>query len=188
MRKRLFYPKKEPGNHRLAIFGGLLCASVIAIAAGVFVHRDSDFALVLATAQDCRRAFDEDKCGAIVANAIAIHTSSAPRYGEERVCELSHGAGACSPVKLFNSTFYAPTFAVVAVARGTDDAKSMVPLYLAPQSKGAHNAQEGRRVFYHGIAVGVLHQRQFGGAGISQLTDLTGQPLTSDAVRKLRRS
>lgn len=186
MKKRLFYAKREPRSYRVAIFGAVLCAAVVAIAAGVLVRRDPDFALVLATAQDCRRAFDEDKCGAIVANAIAVHTSSAPRYGEQRVCELSHGQDACSPVKVFNATFYAPTVAVVAVARGAgDDAKGMVPLYFEPKGRAA---EEGRRVYFHGIAVGVLHQKRFGGAGISQLTDLTGQPLTSDAVRKLRRS
>ena len=186
MRKRLFYSKRETSNTGVIAFVSVLGLAFVAIGAGVFFHRDRDFALVLATTQDCRRAFDEGKCGEIVANAIAIHTSSAPRYGEERVCEMTHGEGACSPVKLFNATFYAPTVAVVAVARGAgDDAKGLVPLYLAPKSKAS---QEGRRVFYHGIAVGVLHQRQFGGAGISQLTDLAGQPLTSDAVRKLRRS
>jgi uncharacterized protein YgiB involved in biofilm formation len=186
MRKRLFYNKRETSSFGVTAFVVVLGLAVVSIAAGVFVHRDGDFALVLATAQDCRRAFDEDKCGAIVANAIAIHTSSAPRYGEQRVCELSHGRDACSPVKVFNATFYAPTVAVVAVARGAgDDAKGMVPLYLEPKGRAA---EDGRRVFFHGIAVGVLHQRQFGGAGISQLTDLAGQPLTSDAVRKLRRS
>ncbi len=186
MRKRLFYNKRETRSYGVTAFVVVLGLAVVSIAVGVFVHRDGDFALVLATTQDCRRAFDDAQCGAIVANAIAIHTSSAPRYGEERVCEMTHGQGACSPVKLFNATFYAPTVAVVAVARGAGgDAKSMVPLYLAPKSKAG---QEGRRVFFHGIAVGVLHQRQFGGAGISQLTDLSGQPLTSDAVRKLRRS
>jgi uncharacterized protein YgiB involved in biofilm formation len=187
MRKRLFYNKRETSSTGVIAFVAVLGLSFVAIGASVFFHRDGDFALVLATSQDCRRAFDEGRCGAIVANAIAIHTSSAPRYGEERVCEMTHGQGACSPVKLFNATFYAPTVAVVAVARGADgdDTKGMVPLYLEPKARGP---QDGRRVFYHGIAVGVLHQRQFGGAGISQLTDLSGQPLTSDAVRKLRRS
>ncbi|MEQ1865304.1 MAG: DUF1190 domain-containing protein [Micropepsaceae bacterium] len=186
MRKRLFYSKRETSSTGVIAFVSVLGLAIVAIGAGVFFQRDADFALVLATAQDCRRAFDDDKCGAIVANAIAIHTSSAPRYGEERVCEMTHGQGACSPVKLFNATFYAPTVAVVAVARGAgDDAKGLVPLYLEPKARAR---QDGRRVFYHGIAVGVLHQRQFGGAGISQLTDLAGQPLTSDAVRKLRRS
>jgi len=185
MKKRLFYAKRETRSYRVATFVAVLCGTVVAIAAGVLAQREPDFALVLATTQDCRRAFDEDHCRAIVANALGIHTSSAPRYSEKRVCEMNHGANACAPVTLLNTTFFAPEVAVVALARGAgDDAKAMVPLYLEPKDKAS---QDGRRVFYHGIAVGVLHQKKFGGAEVSMLTDLSGKPLTSDAVRKLRR-
>ena len=185
MKKRLFYSKRETSSKPLMAFAALLCLVLGAIVWGVFLRPAADYALVLATAQDCKRAFSEEQCFAIVASAVAIHTNSAPRYPDRRICEMSHGAGNCAPVKMLNTTFFAPEVAVVALARGAGaDTKGIVPLYLGPQDKGS---EDGRRAYYHGIAVAVLQHKKFGGAGISMLKDLAGKPFTSDAVRKLRR-
>lgn len=166
-------------------FGAAIFVVLGGIVWGVFLRPAADYAMVLATAQDCKRAFSEEQCFAIVANAVAIHTNSAPRYPDRRICEMSHGAGSCGPVKLLNTTFFAPEVAVVAVARGAGtDTKGMLPLYLEPQNKASEN---GRKAYYHGIAVAVLQQKKFGGAGISMLKDFAGKPFTSEAVRKLRR-
>ena len=184
MKKRLFYSKRDSRNYPVAVFIALLVAALAAIGWGVLARSAPDYALVLATTQDCARAFNDKKCVAIVADAIAIHTNSAPRYAEKRVCELNHGAGGCTSVTLLNTTFFAPEVAVVALARGAgDDTQAIVPLYVEPGDKAS---LDGRRVYYHGLVVCVLHQKKFGGAGISMLTDLSGHPLTSDAVRKLR--
>jgi len=186
MRKRLFHTKRGGGGIGVFVFVALLCGAVAAIGAGVVMHRGPDTAFVIATTQDCRRAFDEAKCQAIAASALAVHANSAPRYAQERVCELNFGLGACTSVSVLNMTFFAPEVAVVVMARdAADDAKALVPLYFEPDGKG-ESVDEARRVYYRGAAVGVLHRKRFAGAGISMLTDLSGKPLSSSAVRRLR--
>lgn len=188
MTKRVF-AKRRSGGHGLIAFVAILVLAVVGIAAGVTWHRDGDYALVVATTQDCRRAFDDATCRAIVDRATAIHAGSAPRFADQRVCELTYGYGGCTTVAVLNTSFYAPQVAVVALARdaGTD-AKSMLPLYFGPYDERKAESADGRPVYYHGIAVGLLRQPRIGGASVSMLTDLAGKPLSSDVVRRLRRS
>ena len=186
MRKRLFYHKRDGSSVGTAVFVAVLCGAVVAIGAGLLTHRAADTALVMATTEDCRRAFSETTCEAIITNAFALHAGSAPRYRDKAVCELDFGDGGCSPVALLNTTFFAPTVAAVVSTRDMPaDARGLVPLYFEPHGKVRD--VDGRRVFYRGVAVGFLSHKRFGGAGMSMLTDLSGKPLTSDAVRKLRR-
>jgi len=185
MRKRLFYQKRGGFSVGTVVFVAVLCGAVVAIGAGLLTHRAPDTALVMATTEDCRRAFSETTCEAIIANAIAVHAGSAPRYRERQVCELDFGDGGCAPVALLNMTFYAPSVAAVVSTRDMPaDGRGLVPLYFEPRGK---SGDESRRVFYRGIAVGVLSHKRFGGAGMSMLRDQAGKPLTSEAVRKLRR-
>src|SRR6185295_11180472 len=162
MRKRLLYQKRGGPSTGMVVFVTLLCGAVVAIGAGLMTRRSTDTALVMATTEDCRRAFSETTCEAILANAIALHAGSAPRYRDRRVCELDFGEGGCTPVALLNTTFYAPTVAAVVSTRDMpSDARGLVPLYFEPHGK-ARDA--GRRVFYRGIAVGFLNQKRVGGA------------------------
>lgn len=185
MRKRLFHPKRGGGSVAVGAFVAVLAGALAAIAAGVIMHRPSDTALVIATTQDCRRAFSEEKCNAIMAQAMAIHASSAPRYTDAGLCELNFGVGGCAPISLLNTTFFAPAVAAIASTRDTAQA-TLVPLYLEPKASVDDDSQ-GLRVFYRGLAVGVLHRRRFAGAELSSLTDLGGKPMTSAEVRKLTR-
>ena len=176
------------GNIGLIVLVVLLVSAFVAIVAGVVLRREPDFALVLATPQDCLRAFDDAKCREIVSRALAVHAESAPRFGDQRICELDYGDGGCTQVSLMNAVFFAPAVAAIVIARGAnDDPAGMVPLYFEAGDKtGAQG--DGRRVFFHGLAIGILHDKRFGGAAISVLTDLQGKPLTSEAVRRIRRS
>jgi len=183
MRKRLFYQKRSGPSAGVAVFVTALCGAVVALGAGVLTHRGRDTALVIATTEDCRRAFSQTACESIIANAMALHAGSAPRYRDERVCEMDFGEGGCSPVALLNTTFFAPNVAAVVSARDTAD--GLVPLYFEPHGK---TQDDRRRVFYRGVAVGFFSHKRFGGAGMSMVTDPSGKPLTSEAVRKLRRS
>src|SRR5258706_4382754 len=179
-------PEAEERSWGLIVFVALLVAGVVAIVAALLFRSDPDFALVFAAPQDCLRAYSDAKCREIVARAVAIHGTSAPRYGDQRVCELDYGEGECIPVAAMGGSFFAPGVAAIVVARGAiDDPSSMVPLYFGPPNS-ATQSDDGRRVFYHGLAVGILRNKRFGGAPISILTDLAGKPLTSDAVRRMR--
>jgi uncharacterized protein YgiB involved in biofilm formation len=176
----------EPKERNIAyiVVGALLAIIFVAIVVAVFMRREPDYALVLATPQDCLRAFDDTKCRAIVARAMEVHAASAPRFDDGNVCEMQFGAGGCTPVALLNASFYAPSIAAVVIARGkVDDPKAMVPLYFSGRPTAE---QDGRRVYYRGLAVGILRSKRIGGAPISVLTDLDGKPLTSDTIKRLR--
>jgi hypothetical protein len=186
--KRVF-AKRRNGSRGFVAFIVILVIAFVGITVGVTWHRDSDYALVMATTQDCRRAFDDATCRTIADRAREIHAGSAPRYTDERVCEMTYGAGGCVPVAVLNASFYAPQMAAVAMARDSGgDAKSIVPLHFGPLDVLEAQRMDGRRVYYHGLAVGVLRQPRIGGAGVSMLIDLSGKPVTSDAVKRLRRS
>ncbi len=181
-------PEVEERSWGLIAFVALLVVGVVAIVAALIFRSEPDFALVFAAPQDCLRAYSDAKCREIVARAVAIHGTSAPRYGDQRICELDYGEGECTPVAAMGGSFFAPGVAAIVIARGAiDDPAGMVPLYFGPPNSTA-KSDDGRRVYYHGMAVGILRDKRFGGAPISVLTDLAGQPLTSDAVRRMRRS
>ena len=181
------FGKRRNGNTGLIAFVAVLVLAAGGIAFAVVFHRGNDYALVFATTQDCRRAFDDATCKAIVERALAVHAGSAPRFAEQRVCELTYGYGGCTTVAVLNTSFYAPQVAVVALARDAgSDAKAMLPLYFGPYDERKGEGAEGRPVYYRGAVVGQLRQPRIGGASVSMLTDLTGRPLSSDAVRQLR--
>ena len=174
----------EGPNYAFIVIVALLIVSAIAIVTAVIMRREPDYALVLATPQDCLRAFDDTKCRAIVAKAMEVHASTAPRFADQRVCEMQFGAGNCTPAAGFGTTFYLPSIAAIVLVRGnTDDPRGMLPLYFDANDDGK---ADGRRVVFHGHTVGILHDKRFGGAPISVLTDLTGKPVTSAMVKRLR--
>jgi len=162
-------------------------ALLIILATGLAVwRRGAGPAIVMATTEDCRRSFDDAGCRAIVARAQSIHAATAPTFAQRSVCDFVYGAGACAPLKLemIELTLFAP--AIVAIA--TDlAARDILPLYLGPASaEGGDKAGGARRVYYRGAAVGWLGRQRVGGAEVPILTDLTGETLTVEAVRKLR--
>jgi uncharacterized protein YgiB involved in biofilm formation len=171
-------------NYAFYVVGVLLIVAVAAIVIALLVRREPDYALVLATPQDCLRAFDDTKCRAIVAHAMDIHAATAPRFDDQRICEMQYGAGNCTPVSMLNAVFYAPAIAAIVIARARAGAKAeMLPLYYDSADRGG---ADGRRVFYAGRAVGILHDKRFGGAAISVLTDLSGKPFSSTAIAHFR--
>lgn len=176
-------PESEGRNYTFIAVVAVLLIAVVAILAALITRREPDFALVLATPQDCLRAFDDTKCREVVARAVAIHAATAPHFSDARVCEMEFGA--CTPIAALNTTFFAPNVAAIVIAKGqVDDPKAMIPLYFG--SRGADDRRDGRRVYYHGLAVGILYSKRFGGAAISTLTDMSGKPLSSEMIKRMR--
>lgn len=172
----------------LAIFVIVLVIAAVGVVVAALWHRDPDSALVLATHHDCLRSFDADQCEAIVHAALAIHARTAPGFVEQNTCELSFGAGACRQVTQGTGMgrAFAPDIAVILASRdGDNDEDSLLPLYFGPKREAGLRV-EGRRIYYHGLAVGVLSEVKFGGAEISRVVDLAGKPMTSAVVKKLR--
>ena len=178
-------PEAEGRSYASIVLLTLLVVGFVAIVVAVVMRREPDFALVLATPQDCLRSFDETKCRDIVSRASEIHAATAPRFDDPQVCAMQFGPGACTSVALLNASFFAPSIAAIVVAKGKiDDPKAMVPLYFGSRDTGDQN--DGRRVYYRGLAVGILYGKRFGGAAISVLTDLAGKPLTSETIKRIR--
>ena len=75
--------------------------------------------------------------------------------------------------------------AAVEHGMGDGDRRDLLPLYFG---KGAVKDESTRRVYFRGVAVGVLSQDKFGGAQISRIVDVNGKSISSGAIRKLRRS
>jgi uncharacterized protein YgiB involved in biofilm formation len=178
--------KVDAGDYRLAIFVGVLVVVAAIVVFAALRHRGPDTALVLATDQDCLRAFDKEACEQIVSNALAIHARTAPSFHTQRVCELSFGEGGCRQVKdsVFGGQAYAPKVAAVLASRD-GDRRDLLPLYFG---RGTKDNESTRRVYFRGVAIGMLSQDKFGGAQISRIVDVKGKPISSSAVRKLRRS
>jgi len=175
-------PESEERSYATIVVGALLAVAFVAIVVAVIMRREPDYALVLATPQDCLRAFDDAKCRAIVARATEVHASTAPRFDDQSLCEMQFGT--CTSVTLLNASFYAPNIAAIVIARGkVDDPKAMLPLYFSGRPSGQ---EDGRRVNYQGRVIGILRNKRFGGAPISILTDLAGKPLTSETIKRLR--
>ena len=163
---------------------GVLLFLALSLSFGI-AHRTPDHAIVLLTSEDCRRAFDDWGCRAIVARAQAIHANTAPNFSTRQTCEFAYGPGSCSVLKsgIIELPLFAPTMIAVAV---TADSRAVLPLYLGPA--GAHDAETeaGRAVYYHGRLIGRLSQPRVGGADTGLLTDRNGEPLTAASVRQLR--
>jgi uncharacterized protein YgiB involved in biofilm formation len=177
-------PRAEERSYASIVLISLIVIAFVAIVVAVVVRREPDYALVLATPQDCLRAFDDAKCRDIVARAMAIHTATAPRYATQELCALEFGADGCTSFTSLNDTFFAPSAAAIVVDREKlDDPKGMVPLYYGSRDQGN---ETGRQVSYRGLAVGKLRIGRFGGASMSILADLKGRPLTSESIKALR--
>lgn len=181
----IFGGKWDADDVKVAVFVACLVIGAAVVLFAALRHRAPDTALVLATDQDCLRAFDAAACEKIVASAFAIHARTAPSFYSAQLCEMNFGAGGCRAVKdsVFGDGAYAPKVAAVVAARNGDQ-RDLLPVYFGPHSA---SDQGPRRVYYRGVAVGTLAQDRFGGAQISRLVDLKGAPITSATVRKLRR-
>jgi hypothetical protein len=166
----------------LTLVGGLLCVCVVAVIAFVMTYRERDNALVLATAQDCLRVSDPGECRMFVDRALEIHARYAPRFPLMRMCEQDFGEGACREIGLYGDVFFAPkVVAIVAARHELTIPTGIVPVYAGPPSSSD-------RVYFRGKPVGRFLSRRFGGAEISSMLDLDGQPVTGAWVHKLRKS
>src|SRR5689334_22711278 len=95
--------ESEGGRTAFIVALALLGVAVVAIVIALFLRREPDYALVLATPQDCLRAFDDAKCRRIVALAMEVHASTAPRFDDQNVCAMQFG-GACTAIALLSTT------------------------------------------------------------------------------------
>ena len=173
----------------LAVFGGALALVAMLVVAGALWHRPSDAAVVLATSNDCLRVFDAATCRTVVGESMAFHARTAPRFMDRRLCAMTYGEDGCREVPGLGSAppAYVPNIAVILSTRAkAGESQVFVPLYFG-RPRAGETAETGRRVFYRGRAVGDFMENKFGGARISRVNDLSGQPFTSANVRRLRR-
>lgn len=183
MKSRDAAEDREERNYASYVIVALLLAVVAAIGIGVMMQRDPDYALVLATPQDCLRAFDDAKCRAIVAQAMEVHAATAPHATDLATCEMQYGSGNCLSARASGAAVYVPAIAAIVLTRvNGGKERQMVPFYFDSRDS---SDEQGRRVLFHGRIVGILRGKRFGGTGISMMTDLTGKPITSEAIRNL---
>ena len=171
------------------LFGGALALIAVSVVAGALWHKPADSALVIATSGDCLRVFDAGICQQIVDASLEIHARTAPRYLDETLCALSYGADGCRAIagRAGAPAAFVPQIAVILSTRAkADGPQVLLPLYFGPP-RAHETLATGRRVFYRGIAVGEFSQNKFGGAQLSRVNDLSGHPLSSADVRRLRR-
>jgi len=162
----------------------ILCVIGLIVGFGL-VHRSAGFAIVLATTEDCRRSFDDASCKTIIERAQAIYNTTAPRFVLRETCEFAYGARACTTLRQAATelNLFAPRMTAIALTR---DQGTILPLYTAPSAAPDPDAaQPGRPVYFHGKLVGRLLQPKIAGAELPMLNDLTGEPLTEQALRAL---
>jgi uncharacterized protein YgiB involved in biofilm formation len=167
---------------------GFVGVASLGIGAVLVLRPANNFAVALATPQDCLRAFDDDTCRKLVKQALDIHYKRAPQYRELRTCEMVLGAGACVQAEsaLVQSGAFVPAMVAVLVSKaGPNDASSLVPLY---QGKAWSGRPAGAQtVYFSGTAVGNMTSQRFGGAAITQVRDKAGAPITVERLQQLRR-
>ena len=164
---------------------GVAVAIAIVVVVVVFARRPASHALVLVTVEDCRRAFSEAACRAVVDRAQAIHADTAPSFEAQATCELVYGQGHCAMLmrQLIALNRYAPAMIAILTTKGQT---GVVPLYGAPEAKpGDASAGAGRLVYFGNAPVGRLMQPKIGGADAPYVADEKGDALTADAVRAL---
>ena len=176
----------SPKLKRYAVTALIVVALFIGIAYAV-MRLGNEHALLLVTIDDCRRAFDEPTCRALVERAQAIHADTAPSFEQRQTCELIYGVDQCALLKiaLVELPRYAPKLVAILVTPTRD---GIVPLYEGPVSEfgvGSDVAQKGRPVYFHGRRVGRLVSLQFGGADASYVADDRGEALSAAALRQL---
>jgi len=148
-------------------------------------HKAPDYVIVLVTDNDCRRQFNDSECGSIVARAEALHSRSAPRFGELSTCTLVYGVGRCHAVteNKIALGLFAPDLAAIALTRDLD---LVLPLHYGPLSEsGPEATRAGRAVYFKNKKVGRLSETSMGGADLPMLNDAEGTPLTADALRRV---
>lgn len=180
------HPIIRPGGG-VALFVGSLLFVVMAMLGWGLIERGAGYAEVLVSTEDCRRAFNDEGCRAIVERAQAIHASTAPSFERLDTCEMVYGTGNCAMLKqtVIELHRYAPRIVAIAL---TSDRDTVVPLYYGGTSAAnPDSAQAGRLVYFHGAPVGRLMQPKIGGADAPFITDAVGKPLTVDAIRALGR-
>jgi hypothetical protein len=185
MAELLVHSRSRLGGHGVAAsLVGILALILVALTLGM-THRPPDHAVVLTTSEDCRRAFDDWGCRAIVARAQAIHVNTAPSFGQRETCEFAFGAGSCTSLKsgIIELPFFAPLMVAIAV---TPDRHDVLPLYFGPVAARDAETENGRALFYHGRLIGRLSQAKVGGTDTGLITDLAGESLTADFVRQQR--
>lgn len=168
--------------------GAVIALTVLVIAGFLFLRKEEDFARVMATPQDCLRAFDDSTCRKLLKQALDIHYRRAPQYRELQTCEMMLGAGACTLARVpGRPDAYVPALVAILVSReGLDDASSILPLHEGKKSRNI--SEVPRTVYFAGTPVGQLTTQRFGGAAITQVRDKAGVPITVERLRRLRRT
>lgn len=180
------HPLLHPGQG-VALFVGALLLAVLALLGWGLMERGAAYAVVLVSVDDCRRAFDDADCRAIVERAQAIQAATAPSFEQRATCELVYGEGGCALLKdtVIALNRYAPAIAAIAL---TSDRAAVLPLYYGKADDAASDpARIGRLVYFRGRAVGRLMRPKLGGADAPYIADEKGAPLSADAIRALAR-
>lgn len=181
------HPQSKRTDITQWLVAGGVSIAVLAIVAALMLQRRPDFAVVLATPQDCLRAFDDATCREIVQSALRTHYRMAPQYAEEATCELAFGHGGCIeiPRELRRQGRFVPTLvAILAPGAKSRDLSGLVPLYAA-QDSSRRDKGVARRVYFAGTEVGRMSSQRYGGAEITQVRDRSGQPVTRDRLEQL---
>ena len=177
--------RTRPDIIRWAVGAGI-ALTVLVIAGFLLFRKEENFARVMATPQDCLRAFDDATCRELLKRALDIHYRRAPQYRELQTCEMMLGAGACTLARIpGRPDAYVPALVAILVSReGLDDASSLLPLHEGKRS--GTNPDGPRMVFFAGTPVGQLTTQRFGGAAITQVRDKAGAPITVERLQQLR--
>jgi hypothetical protein len=171
----------------VTVFVSCLVLSLAVLVAALVSNPKRDSALVLGTPQDCLRVSNAKQCESIVEMALEIHARTAPRFADQERCAFEFGWDGCRAVTQFGNASFSPNVAViVAVHDGLKNSKDIVPLYVGSPTASDHSAERGTRVYFRGRLVGYWQSNRFGGAAISTMVDLAGNPVTGSWVRKLR--
>lgn len=163
-----------------------IALTVVVIAGVLLLRKEETFARVIATPQDCLRAFDDATCRQLLKQALDIHYRRAPQYRELQTCEMMLGSGACTLARVpGRPDAYVPALVAVLASRdGLNDASSLLPLH---EGKAKGRRPDGSRtVYFAGTPVGQLTSQRFGGAAIAQVRDKAGVPITVQRLQQLR--
>lgn len=169
------------------VVGAGIALTVLVIVGFLLLRKEENFARVIATPQDCLRAFDDATCRKLMKQALDIHYRRAPQYRELQTCEMMLGSGACSLARVpGRPDAYVPLLVAILVSReGPNDPTSLLPLH---EGKKSRNGPDGSRmVYFAGTPVGKFTSQRFGGAAIAQVRDKAGAPITVERLQKLRR-
>ena len=168
--------------------GAGIALTVLVIVGVLLLRKEENYARVIATPQDCLRAFDDATCRKLLKVALDIHYRRAPQYRELQTCEMMLGAGACTLARVpGRPDAYVPALVAILVSReGLNDASSLLPLHEGKKSRRGPDGP--RMVYFAGTPVGQFTSQRFGGAAIAQVRDKAGAPITVERLQQLRRN